>query len=130
MPGAFATVSSMLRTSRSTANTCAPSSTKRMVVARPLPQPGPTEPAPAISATLPLSREPIEAPGIVDQHRLALLIGRRRFAERVGEIAVVGDFGEIGVRPVGAPHGAIAELGHQLALEGARVLPGCALARD
>src|SRR3954469_2302097 len=123
MPGAFATVSSMLFASRSAANTLAPSSTNRTVVARPLPQPGPTDPAPAMSATLPLSLEPIQALRIVDEHRLAFRFAGRRFGERVNEIAVVGDFVEVRMRPVGAPHGAIAELGDELALEGVCVFP-------
>ena len=41
--------------SRSTAKIFAPSSAKRTAVARPLPQPGPTQPAPATSAILPSS---------------------------------------------------------------------------
>src|SRR3954468_22166586 len=129
MPGAFASVSSMLFASRSTAKTCAPSSTKRTVVERPLPQPGPTEPAPAMIATLPLSREPIETPRIVDEHRLALGFGGCSLRERVDEIAVVRHFVEVRMRPVGAPHGAIAELGDELALEGARVGPRGLLSR-
>jgi hypothetical protein len=41
---------------RSTQNTCAPSRAKVTAVALPLPQPGPIEPAPTISAVLPFSR--------------------------------------------------------------------------
>ena len=40
----------------STANTVAPSWANNTAVARPLPQPGPTEPAPVTIATLPASR--------------------------------------------------------------------------
>ncbi len=55
LPGLLgsATVSSMVFGALSAAKTLAPSSTKRTAVARPLPQPGPTQPAPVISATLP-----------------------------------------------------------------------------
>src|SRR5947207_5264720 len=130
VPGAFCSVSSRLRASRSTANTFAPSSTNRTVVARPLPQPGPIEPAPVMSATLSLRREPIEALRVVDQHRLALLFGRRDFSEQVDEIAVVGHFAQVGMRPVGAPDGAVAEIGDQLARERHRVLPRRMLPRD
>src|SRR5437868_7728902 len=61
MPGALSTVSFSASALRSTAKTRAPSSTKRAVVARPLPQPGPTQPAPVTIAILSLSREPIAA---------------------------------------------------------------------
>src|SRR5438105_4565373 len=130
MPGAFCSVSSRLGASRSTANTFAPSSTNRTVVARPLPQPGPIEPAPVMSATLSLSREPIEALRVVDQHRLPLLLRRRNLGEKIDEIAVVGHFLEIGMRPVGAPDRAVAEIGDQLAREWHRILPRCPLPRD
>jgi hypothetical protein len=46
-----ARVSESLAPSRSTANTFAPSSAKRTAVARPLPQPGATDPAPLTIAT-------------------------------------------------------------------------------
>jgi len=39
-------VSTRRSASRSVPKTCAPSSAKRTAMARPLPQPGPTEPAP------------------------------------------------------------------------------------
>src|SRR5438067_13115381 len=61
MPGALSTVSFSASALRSTAKTRAPSSTKRAVVARPLPQPGPTQPAPVTIAILSLSCEPIAA---------------------------------------------------------------------
>src|SRR5262245_41803024 len=77
--------------SRSTANTFAPSCAKRTAVARPLPQPGPTEPAPLTSATLPLSLEPIEALRVVDQQRLLLRLGVREARDQVDEDAVVRD---------------------------------------
>src|SRR3954469_13534478 len=129
-PGALSTVSRSAAGSRSTANTFAPSSTKRTVVARPLPQPGPTEPAPLTSATLSLSRKAIEAPRIVDQQPLALGLARRHVGDEVHEIAVVGHFGEIGMRPVAAPEHAGAELGDEFARERGGVRPGRALARD
>src|SRR5438093_10171234 len=50
------TVSSAAAALRSTQNTCAPSRAKVTAVALPLPQPGPTEPAPTTIAVLPLSR--------------------------------------------------------------------------
>ena len=77
---------STLSRSRSTAKIFAPSSAKRTAVARPLPQPGPTQPAPVTiamrscrrptHACCPLGQftrrsEPIEALRIVDQQRLA-----------------------------------------------------------
>src|SRR3954463_8290709 len=130
MPGALATVSSMLLASRSTAKTLAPSSTNRMVVARPLPQPGPTEPAPGMGATLPLSREAIEPPRVVDQHCFELPVGRCGFRKRVDEVAVVRHLGKVRMRPVGAPQRAIAELGNQLALERTRVPPRRTLLGD
>src|SRR5256885_12860941 len=100
MPGALSTVSRSAFASRSTAKTLAPSSAKRTVVARPLPQPGPTDPAPLTIATLSLSREPIEALRIVDQEAPALRLGRGVFADQVDEVAVIGHYGEIRVRPV------------------------------
>src|SRR5438067_7514646 len=130
MPGALSKVSLSAAASRSTANTLAPSSTKRTVVARPLPQPGPTDPAPVTMATLSLSREPIKALWIVDEQPLALGLGGRVVTDQIGEIAVVGHKGEIGMRPVGAPECAIAELGDELAPERHGVAPGRAVARD
>src|SRR5918912_4397981 len=50
------TVSSAAAPLRSTQNTCAPSRAKVTAVALPLPQPGPTDPAPTTIAVLPLSR--------------------------------------------------------------------------
>src|SRR3954471_24554526 len=107
MPFALSTVSFKLPASRSTAKTLAPSSAKRTTVARPLPHPGPTEPAPATMATLSLSREPIEALGVVDEQCAALYLARRHVGDEVDEVAVVGDFLQIRMRPVGAPHGAV-----------------------
>src|SRR5437588_1240020 len=130
MLGALSSVSFSACASRSTANTLAPSSAKRTVVARPLPQPGPTDPAPVTMATLSLSREPIEPLRIVDEQPLALGLGGRVFADQVGEIAVVRHKGEIRMRPVGAPERAIAELGDGLAPERHGVAPGRAVARD
>src|ERR1700719_4562601 len=49
------TVSRMDSASRSTAKTLAPSRAKITAVARPLPQPGPMQPAPTTIATLPSS---------------------------------------------------------------------------
>ena len=80
-PTAFtlSTVSAVLAGSRSTANTLAPSSAKRTHVARPLPQPGPTLPAPVMMAMRSCRRpgmscsflfEAVEAARIVDQHGL------------------------------------------------------------
>src|SRR5438045_8044214 len=102
MPGASSTVSRSAFASRSTAKTFAPSSTKRTVVARPLPQPGPMQPAPVTIATLSLSRKAIEAPRIVDQQAPARGFGRRDLADEIDQIAVIGHHGEIGMRPVGA----------------------------
>src|SRR5579863_6955936 len=51
-----ATVSVIDSASRSTANTLAPSRANSTADARPLPQPGPTQPAPLISATFPARR--------------------------------------------------------------------------
>src|SRR2546429_6116260 len=130
MPGALSSVSFSACASRSTANTLAPSSTKRTVVARPLPQPGPTDPAPVTMATLSLSREPIEPLRMVDEQPLALRLGGAVVADQIDEIAVVRHEGEIRMRPVGAPQRAIAELRDQLPREGHRVAPGRALARD
>src|SRR6476469_6242967 len=113
MPGACSIVSRSAAASRSTANTFAPSSTKRAVVARPLPQPGPIEPAPVTIATLSLSRKAIEAPRIVDQQARALGLAPRHAGDEIGEIAVVRHFGEIGMRPVASPEHAIAELRDQ-----------------
>src|SRR5204862_5607243 len=99
MPGALSTVSASAAASRSTAKTLAPSSTKRTVVARPLPQPGPIEPAPVTMATLSLSREPIEPLRIVDEQPLALRLGGGVVADQIDEIAVVRHKGEIRMRP-------------------------------
>src|SRR3954469_20322864 len=129
-PGALSTVSRSAAASRSTANTFAPSSTKRTVVARPLPQPGPTEPAPLTSATLSLRRKAIQALRIVDQQALALGLARRHVGDEIHEIAVVWHFGEIRMRPVAAPESAIAELGDEFPCEGRCVWPGRALARN
>src|SRR5439155_14205144 len=96
-------VSRRLAASRSTAKTFAPSSVKRTVVARPLPQPGPTEPAPVTIAILSLSREPIEPLRIGDQQALALNFTGCVFADQIGEIAVVRHHRKVRMRPVGAP---------------------------
>src|SRR3954453_19349635 len=102
-PGALSTVSRSAFASRSTAKTFAPSSTKRTVVARPLPQPGPMQPAPVTIATLSLSRKGIEAPRIVDQQALARRFARRDLGDQIYQIAVIGNHGEIGMRPIRAP---------------------------
>ncbi|MNT50288.1 hypothetical protein D3C72_1872020 [compost metagenome] len=52
---ARASVSAMASALLSTANTFAPSCAKRTATARPLPQPGPTQPAPVTMATFPSS---------------------------------------------------------------------------
>src|SRR5947208_16522237 len=88
IPGARSSVSFNARSSRSTANTLAPSSVKRTVVARPLPQPGPTEPAPVTIAILSLSREPIEPLRIGDQQALALGVSRSGLRAEIGAISV------------------------------------------
>src|SRR6185503_1393634 len=113
---------------RSTAKIFAPSSAKRAAMARPLPQPGPTEPAPVTIATLPLSLEPIKAGRVVDEERLALLLGRCDLGEVVDHHAVVGDVLQVRVRPVGAPEGLLGEFLDQLACERKAVLPGRGLA--
>src|SRR5512136_3433721 len=95
-PPAFFTPSTVSRNrsaSRSTAKIFAPSSAKRTAVARPLPQPGPTEPAPLMIATFPSRRrviarsfpKPVEVPWVVDQKRLALLLRRRDLGEEIDE---------------------------------------------
>src|SRR5438045_8196455 len=94
----FSKVSRRRSASRSTAKTFAPSSAKRAAMARPLPQPGPTEPAPVTIATLPLSLEPIEADRVVDEERLALLLRRRDLGEVVDHHAVVRNFSQVGMR--------------------------------
>src|SRR5436190_10069152 len=103
MPGALSTVSFRSAASRSTAKTLAPSSTKRIPVERPFPQPGPTEPAPVTIATLSLSREPIEALRIVDEEGAALGFGRCHVGDEIDEIAVVGHYLQVRMGPVGAP---------------------------
>src|SRR6267143_6677569 len=100
--GAWSTVSFSARASRSTAKTFAPSCANLTVVARPLPQPGPTEPAPVPIATLSLSREPIETLRIVDQQALALRPGRRVLGDEIDQVAIVGHEREIRMRPVAA----------------------------
>src|SRR6185503_6460440 len=122
MPGARSMVSLSACSLRSTANTLAPSSTKRTVVARPLPQPGPTEPAPVTIATLPCSLEPIQARRVVHQQCLLLRGRGGAFLDQVDEVAVVGHEREVRVRPVGAPQRPIAALRHQLARERRGVL--------
>src|SRR5882672_1343767 len=140
-PPAFFTPSTVSRSrsaSRSTAKIFAPSSAKRTAVARPLPQPGPTEPAPVTIATLFARRpviawsfpEAVEAEGIVHQERRAFRLRRRNLGEQVHQHAVVRDRGEVGVGPVAAPEAALAELGDERPREGARVGPGRGLPRD
>src|SRR3954466_12869339 len=73
----------------STAKTRAPSSAKRVAIARPLPHPGPTEPAPVTIATLPLSLEPIEPRRVVDEQRPPLRLRGRDLREVVHHHAVV-----------------------------------------
>src|SRR5260221_10019540 len=102
---------------RSTAKIFAPSSAKRATVARPLPQPGPTEPAPVTMATLPLSLEPIEPCRVVDEQRLPLRLTRRDLGEVVGHHAVVGNLFQVRVWPIGAPYRLLGKLFHQLASE-------------
>src|ERR1043165_4563540 len=116
--------------SRSTAKTLAPSAAKRTARARPLPQPGPTEPAPVTIATLPLSLEAIEARRVVDQERLALLLRGRDLGEVVDHHAVVRNLLQVRMRPVGAPDGLRRKLLDQLSREGNRVLPGRRLPGD
>src|SRR6185295_14189841 len=148
-PAAFtrSTVSVTLSRSRSTAKIFAPSSAKRTAMARPLPQPGPMQPAPVTIAIrfcrrplicrplrqLTRRRETIEALRIVDQHCLARGFAGRDLAETIDQNPVIGRRSlMIGVRPVGAPDAAVAELGHQPARKrhGIRVgrsLPGDAV---
>src|SRR5882724_12477538 len=130
MPGAFSTVSFSPAMSRSTANPFAPSSTKRTTGARPFPQPGPTEPAPVTIATLSLSLEPIEALRVVDEERPTLGLARRHVGDEVDEIAVVRDLLQVRVRPVGAPHRAVAGFLDQLAGKRRGIFPRRALPRD
>src|SRR5438067_1466155 len=87
-------------------------------------------PAPLMMAILSLSREPIEAPRIVDEERVALRIAWRDLTQQIDEIAVVGHFLEIRMRPIGAPERTVAEIGDQLAREWDRVLPRRPLTRD
>src|SRR5262245_4900360 len=140
-PPAFFTPSTVSRrrsASRSTAKIFAPSSAKRTAVARPLPQPGPTEPAPVTIATLPSRRrvttcsfpKTVEAERVVDEQRLALFLGRRDLREQVDEHAVVRDRGEVGVRPVAAPEAAVAEFRDERPREGPRIRPRRGFSRD
>src|SRR5258706_3622322 len=128
-PFVFSFVSSSGSFLISTAKILAPSSAKRAAMARPLPQPGPTEPAPVTIATLPLSLEPIEASRVVDEQCLPLRFARRDLGEQVDQHAVVGNFLQVRVRPVGPPERAIAELGDELARERDGVLPRRGLPR-
>src|SRR5258706_4645634 len=115
---------------RSTAKIFAPSSAKRAAMARPLPQPGPTEPAPVTMAILPLSLEPIEPRRVVDEKRLALLLRGRDLGQVIDHHAVVRNLLQVGVRPVSAPDRLLGKLCHQLARERDRVLPRRGLPRD
>src|ERR1044071_6912094 len=99
-------------------------------MARPLPQPGPTEPAPVTIATLPLSLEPIEPSGVVDQQGLALLLAWRDLGEVVDHHAVVRDLLQIRMRPVGAPERLLGKLLDERARERNRILPRWRLPRD
>src|SRR5438445_13686652 len=69
------TVSSAAAALRSTQNTCAPSRAKVTAVALPLPQPGPTEPAPTTIAILPLSR-----PIVVSPYFLLVIVRRHAWS--------------------------------------------------
>src|SRR5688572_25375924 len=104
MPGALDTVSRRNCSLRSTANTFAPSSAKRTAVARPLPQPGPTEPAPATMATRFCNLfMKVKSGRVIHQQGAPLLLRRRDPGEVVDHHAVVGDLLQVRVRPVGAP---------------------------
>src|SRR4249920_1006301 len=124
------TVSVTLSRSRSTAKIFAPSSAKRTAMARPLPQPGPMQPAPVTIVMRSRKRPPmlcpsgqftrrsetIEALRIVGQHRLACGLAGRDLAENIDQNPVIGRRSlMIGMRPVGAPDAAVAEFGHQSA---------------
>src|SRR5690348_7404697 len=128
----------MLSALRSTAKIFAPSSAKRTAVARPFPQPGPTDPAPVMIATFPSRRrfigrsfpKPVEVQRIVDQKGFALFLRRRNFGEQVDQHAVVGYGREVRVRPVAAPEAAVSDFSDELAREGNRVFPGRGFPRD
>src|SRR5258708_31509067 len=108
-------VSAIAAASLSTANTLAPSSANSTAAARPLPQPGPTEPAPVITATLPSSlpamrsspRSDVKPSRIVDQDAAAGRLVGHEFRQEIDQIAVVGHGTHIGGRPVRAPQHAV-----------------------
>src|SRR2546423_13948 len=83
------TVSDRLSESRSTAKTRAPSSAKRTAVARPLPHPGPIEPAPVTIATRSLSLigmrslESIKTLRVVDEKLAPLRFARRDLGDEI-----------------------------------------------
>src|SRR6266540_6424085 len=76
------------------------------------------------------SSESVEAPGIIDEKRLALLLRRRDSGEQIDEHAVIRDRRKVRVRPVAAPERAIGKFRDELARKWNRVLPGGSLARN
>jgi hypothetical protein len=61
------------------------------------------------SSSLRQHRKSIEALRVLDEKRLPQPFGWRDLAEQLGQHAVVGHVSVVGVRPVGAPQGSIAE---------------------
>src|SRR6185503_9146493 len=101
-------------------------------IARPLPQPGPMQPAPVTiamrscrrpficrpSGQLTCRSETIEALRIIDQKRLPHGFAWRDLTDDIDQGPVVGDWPlMVGVRPVGTPDAAVAEFRHQPARE-------------
>src|SRR6185312_4201972 len=139
-------VSATLSVLRSTAKIFAPSWAKRTAVARPLPQPGPTLPAPVIMAILSLRRpaislppwrlslrqaETIEPLRVVDQQRGALRLAWCDLAQQIDQFAVVGNRPlVVRMRPVEAPDRSVARCFDEPARKGHRVGIRWALAGD
>src|SRR5438876_4382195 len=76
------------------------------------------------------SSESVEAPAIVDEKGLALLLRRRDSGEQIDEHAVIRDRRKVRMRPIAAPERAPGKFRDELARERDRVLPGGGLARD
>src|SRR6218665_1777355 len=125
-------VSAMRSRSRSRPKMLAPSSAKRTAMARPLPQPGPTEPAPVTKAILPARRplegvevwligsvfEAVEILRIEHQQLLAPRRIGRNARKRIDEGPVVRHMAVVGVRPVRAPEAALGVALQQQARQG------------
>src|SRR5262249_27494645 len=136
-------VSFTLSRLRSTAKIFAPSSAKRTAVARPLPQPGPTQPAPVTIAIRSCRRplmmwlqsdgvpaETVETLRIIYQQGLSPSLSWRDLGQEINQNTIVGNRPlMIRMRPIGAPDAAVAKFSNQLARELGRIsirraLPG------